>query len=183
MPETTLIDALEVARKELARLRRDRQRLDLEIAKMTQVVAALKPVAEPDSDDQDVIGLTDGIRAVLRAAETPVTPTDIRDRLVDGGFNERDYSQFLPAIHVVLKRLVNSGEAMELTDSDRKTYWWSLYPSPRNLRNLYELAQLGAPPPKPPTPVVGPPPGPPPVMRKIIGDSQARRRRLLGKDE
>ena len=148
MPETKLISALKFARKELARLRRERQQLDLEIAKMAQVVAVLKPVADPESDDHEDIGLTDGIRAVLRGAEWALTPTEVRDRLLVGGFSEDDYRQFLPAVHVVLKRLVNSGEAMYLVAD--KTFWWALNgppPAPRRrlIRGVHPFSKASPP--------------------------------------
>ena len=81
----------------------------------------------------------DAIRAALRAASHPLQPTEVRDQLLTSGFSEDNYNQFLPAIHVVLKRLVKSGEVMDLPN---KLYWWFLNGQPPMLRSIVAASML-----------------------------------------
>ena len=57
-------------------------------------------------------GLTDACRVVLKNAGTPVTPTEVRDRLESIGFDLAKYSNSLAAVHTVLKRLNESKEVL-----------------------------------------------------------------------
>jgi hypothetical protein len=131
MAESGIPNALAEARENLERLLRERQQLDVQIAKWEQAVAALKSVAEPD-DDEAPTRFTDVVRAVLRGAleKGPQSPTQIREGMLSMGFDLTKYAQPLATIHVVLKRLVKSTEAMEIGDSDSKRYWWASYGEP-----------------------------------------------------
>jgi hypothetical protein len=128
--ESGFPDALVEAKEALERLLRERQQLDIRIAKMEQVVAALRSVAEPGDADVAATGFTDGVRAVLRASsDRPLSPTEIREGMLAMGFELSRYQQPLASIHVVLKRLQRSGEAMEIGD-ENKRYWWTLNGQP-----------------------------------------------------
>lgn len=116
---------LKRTRQELERLRRERARVDAEIAKLEQVETALQAVAEPRQERAvDLSSITDVVRNVLKSAIVPITPPEVRDKMIEMGFDKGPYSQFLASIHVILKRLWKNGEAFEFTFKDKKTYWW-----------------------------------------------------------
>lgn len=47
--------------------------------------------------------MTESIKLVVRGAGIPLSPMDVRDRLLEHGFNVDAYSQPLALIHIVLK--------------------------------------------------------------------------------
>jgi hypothetical protein len=122
-------EALESAREELSRLRRDRQLLDVEIAKMENVIAALSAVTAQDEEAMQTSGLTDAIRSVLRMAPEGLSPTEVRSRLEASGFNfSTRYTNLMANIHIVLRRLEQSGEATVITteNASGKRYYWTM---------------------------------------------------------
>ncbi len=115
---------LKRTRRELERLRLQRAQIDTEIAKLEQVEAALRGVTEPKRHAPDLSSITDVVRDVLKSAIQPMTPTDVRDKMLAMGFNKGKYSQFLASVHVILKRLTKNDEVFEFTFGDGKRYWW-----------------------------------------------------------
>ena len=130
MPRPAYVQTLKRTRQELDRLRRERAALDARIAKLAQVEAALSTVAGPAPEPADLSSLTSMVRHAVKAAFTPLTPPDVRDKMVALGFDGAQYSQFLAAIHVVLKRLRKNREVLEFTFKDGKRYWWATKPMP-----------------------------------------------------
>jgi hypothetical protein len=132
MAESGFPNALAEARENLERLLRERQQLDIRIAKMEQVVAALRSYVEPGDDESATTGFTDAVRRVLKGTieKGPLSPTQIREGMLAMGFELSRYNQPLATIHVVLKRLVKSTEAREIGDSESKRYWWASYGEP-----------------------------------------------------
>jgi hypothetical protein len=126
MAKADVAATLKRARTELKRLRRNRDILDAQIAKLEQVEAALQGVAEPRRKAANLASITDVVRTAIQGARQPITPTELRDEVLALGFDKRKYSQFLASLHVVLKRLVKSGEVREFTFADTKKYWWAL---------------------------------------------------------
>ena len=55
-------------------------------------------------------GLTEACRTVLRNAGGPMTPVEVRDRLLGIGVDLSRYSSDLAAVHTTLKRLNETGE-------------------------------------------------------------------------
>ena len=137
--------ALDQARAELAKLRRERQQLDVKIAKMEQLVGALNTVHADDDDAVEMTGITDAIRAVLKNSRVVLTPTEIRDQLKAAGFDfvDRYGSNLIQSVHVVLKRLVKSDEVMEIEPgrSGDKGYWWTMNGTPK--RSLADFGKMG----------------------------------------
>ena len=152
MPKADFATAFKRARRELDRLRRDRAALDVQIAKLEQVEAALRGVAEPKRKVADLSSITDVVRTAIQSATQPITPPELRDAVLAMGFNNRKYSQFLASLHVVLRRLVNNREVLEFTFADTKKYWWAMKlmpggPFPENAMlgnyyNSYSAADL-----------------------------------------
>jgi len=114
--------ALENARKELDALVQERAQLDQRISKLAKTIEGLASL----SDDPDVstetktklldlelseaMGLTQAIRHVIGASFFAMTPPEIRDALVEEGFDPAKYSNMLTVIHNTLLRLERQGE-------------------------------------------------------------------------
>jgi hypothetical protein len=121
--------ALDAAVREYEKAFADRAALDVRIAELQQSIGALtrlcgfKPTV--------VFGLTESCRLVLRGAGTPMTAVQVRERLQAIGFDLSKYENALGAIHTVLKRLAEAGEAapVDLDDSRRVAY--TLVPAAR----------------------------------------------------
>jgi hypothetical protein len=70
------------------------------------------------------LGLTDACRLVLRGG-VPMTPLEVRDRLLEIGVDLTVYVNDLSAIHTVLKRLNEGGEIRLIPRPSGKTaYLW-----------------------------------------------------------
>ena len=125
MAKAAFAQTLRRTREELERLRLRRAAIDTRIAKLEQVELALSGVTEPEKHAPDLSSITDVVRNVLKTAATqPITPTEVRDKVLAMGFDGAPYSQFLASIHVVLKRIAKKREAFEFTFGDGKRYWW-----------------------------------------------------------
>jgi hypothetical protein len=105
---------------EAAELIRQRQKIDTRLANLKQAMDGLDAVIQqrgrPRSGEsvagiegQSSLGLSDSIREILRIAGTPLSPTEIRDRLVrEMHFKPGQYANFLAVIHSTIRRLVMS---------------------------------------------------------------------------
>ena len=61
------------------------------------------------------MGLTDAIRWVFRQPLLlPLTPTQVRDRLAEMGYDLEKYAHVMPPIHNTLKRMRDAGEIKEV---------------------------------------------------------------------
>jgi hypothetical protein len=120
---------------EFASLIKQREDLDLKVAKLHQFIRATANML-PDEDrvvfiakvDQlagDAVGLTDAVRNTLKAAPSKwFAATTVRDQLLASGFNFHGYtSNPLASIHAVLKRL-KSSEAETTTIEGVAVYRW-----------------------------------------------------------
>lgn len=96
--------------------------IDEELGQLDQVISSLIPLAGETSvagfsrflEDLANIGLADACRAVLQA--TPdrfLSPVAIKKTLEEQGYDLKQHNNVLASIHGVLKRLVESGEAIK----------------------------------------------------------------------
>jgi hypothetical protein len=92
----------------------------------------LGPFPEPDinyiynapRDFEEGTGMTERIRAILRAnKDTVMTPTDVRDALVETGFSVEGRSNVMAEIHTILKRLVSKNRRIKVTEKDGAAYY------------------------------------------------------------
>jgi hypothetical protein len=109
---------------EFSDLIRQRRKLDKKIARLQKMFHwasahptdhEISPAIRPSKIKTQIkmIGFTDAVRLVLRNYRIWLTPTLVRDLLPTTGFDSDSYRQLLPSIHVILRRLVASGEALE----------------------------------------------------------------------
>jgi hypothetical protein len=135
---------LEFGHKRLSELLTDRARIDKEIVGWKRVIDSVLSVSESEaSDPSDVevsafvenetglktIKFTDGVRMVLSqntSREVPISVPEIRDQLVNLGFDFAKYAQPLVPIHNTLKRLEDQGEVNPLKNDQGQTlgYKW-----------------------------------------------------------
>src|SRR5579872_2862488 len=101
-------DALASAIKEYEELGAQRREIDDRLAQLAQTISTLSRLV--GLTPTVPLGLTDACRLALRAG-VPMTPLEVRDRLLGFGVDLSKYVSDLAAIHTVLKRLNEAGEA------------------------------------------------------------------------
>jgi hypothetical protein len=91
------------------------QTLDLEMAsKINELKQAESGGAEAAGVGQEM-GLTEAIRWVFRQPLIlPLTPTQVRDRMAEMGYDLGKYKHEMPPIHNTLKRMKEAGEIKEV---------------------------------------------------------------------
>lgn len=106
-------DPLHSIDAEVKRLEGYRDRINMKIAALKESAALLRPLyAGTGEGAGETIGITDEVRNALSRAESAgLTPPEIRDIIVENGFEISRYQNVMATIHQILKRLVNRGEA------------------------------------------------------------------------
>ena len=99
--------ALAAAVKEYETLGRQRREIDDRLAQLGQTIGTLTRLL--GLTPTVPLGLTDACRMVIRGGH-PMTPVQVRDRLLAMGFDVSKYANDLAAVHTILKRLNSSGE-------------------------------------------------------------------------
>jgi hypothetical protein len=114
--------ALDAALRELEQALADRAALETRIAQLHETVGTLTRLC--GFTPTVPFGLTDACRMALRCAAGPMTAIEMRNRLDATGFDLTRYANALAAIHTVLKRLVDAGEAsaVDADESSRLAY-------------------------------------------------------------
>jgi hypothetical protein len=118
--------ALDAACREYEELGRQRIVLDARLAQLAQSIGTLMKLL----GFATIMpwGLTDACRVVLRNANIPMSPTEVRDRLAAIGFDLSKYSNELAAIHTVLRRLNDAGEIGFVAAPGKHLYRWKAPP-------------------------------------------------------
>jgi hypothetical protein len=119
--------ALETAVREYEDLGQRRQAIDSRLAEIAQTIGTLARLC--GLVPTVPMGLTDACRLVTRGG-VPMTPADVRARLLAIGFDLSKYANDLAAIHTILKRLNGSGELRFLPRASGKhAYVWNRPPN------------------------------------------------------
>jgi len=126
---------LDKAHQKLNKLLSERAKIDNEIVKWKRLMDSLLAVTESENNDDDdpsdvelqdyfansvgtkTLKFTDGIRLILKqnASRTPpISVPEIRDQLINLGFNFAKYAQPLVPIHNTLRRLEDQGEVIPI---------------------------------------------------------------------
>jgi hypothetical protein len=110
--------ALDAAIKEYEALGEKRREIDQRLAQLAQTIGTLSSLIglKPTVP----LSITDAVRLAIRAG-VPMTPTEVRDRLLGIGVDLSVYSNELAVIHTVLRRLNEAGEIRILPKKDGKT--------------------------------------------------------------
>ena len=118
--------ALTSAIKEYESLGEQRREIDTRLAQLAQTIGTLSKLI--GLTPTVPMGLTDAVRLALRAG-VPMTPMDVRERLLSIGVDLSIYSSDLAVIHTVLKRLNEAGEIRIIPRPDKKpAYLWAAPP-------------------------------------------------------
>jgi hypothetical protein len=89
------------------------------IARLKQTLVGLEPLSELSANSSTptkvgefprLLSLTDAARQILQAHMEPLTPLEIRDKLVNMGHDFKGQKSVMASVHSLLKRLVVSGE-------------------------------------------------------------------------
>jgi hypothetical protein len=119
--------ALDAAIKEYESLGEQRRTIDRRLAELAQTIGTLSRLL--GLVPTVPLGLTDACRLVLRGG-MPMTPVDVRDRLLGIGVDLSVYANDLSAIHTVLKRLNEAGEIRLVPrPSGKNVYLWQAPPT------------------------------------------------------
>jgi hypothetical protein len=117
--------ALDAAIREYEALGAQRRAIDDRLAQLAQTIGTLTRLL--GLTPTVPLGLTDACRLTLRGAGLPLTPLEVRDRLVSIGVDLSIYTNELSAIHTILKRLNDAGEIRWLKSKGKPAYIWN-YP-------------------------------------------------------
>ena len=128
--------AFKTLKKEFMNLLRQREEIDKRIAKLEPVLENLAALCEEPIGkrlaqrgaprDAQSMGITDAVRLVLKRSARSLMPTEVREELVAWGLNPGRYANLLGSIHMILKRLVKSGQAAEISiHGGKKAYKWT----------------------------------------------------------
>ena len=101
--------ALDAALREYETLLQQKADLDARLAQVAESVGTLTRLC--GYTPTVPYGLTEACKTSLRCAGAPMTPVEVRERLLSTGFDIARYSNPLAAIHTVLRRLEAAGEA------------------------------------------------------------------------
>ena len=119
--------ALDAAIKEYEALGAQRREIDRRLSHLAQSIGTLSRLL--GIVPTVPLGLTDACRLVLRSG-LPMTPVEVRDRLLEVGVDLSVYTSDLSAIHTVLKRLNESGEIRLVPrPSGKNAYLWQAPPT------------------------------------------------------
>lgn len=118
-PKRTTLASVE---REIEALERRRAGIDRAIARLQSVAACLRADRSAGDDDAPAsFSLTNHCRALLRMhAPGGLTPRDVKRLLTETGFDWDRYANPMAAIHTVLKRLTQQGEAKTMIDRNGK---------------------------------------------------------------
>ena len=128
---------LDAAKAELETLTEQREAIDERISKLKRAIIALSPLSETEGSNPFGVdltpltvelaayGITDACREVLKSAGKPVTPVEVKMRLVQMNPAFAKQGSLMASIHTVLKRLVPKDAKSWITDQGETVYEWS----------------------------------------------------------
>jgi hypothetical protein len=125
---------LQARKRELADLLRQRQKIDEKMARLPPLIGHLEGLCRELGDRaakehaikvELTTGLTELARVTLQEAYIPLSTSELKQRMETKGFDFTHYSNPLSSIHVVLQRLVKSGQVKVVPQkAGRKAYQW-----------------------------------------------------------
>jgi hypothetical protein len=118
--------ALEAAAKEYEALGEQRRTIDDRLTQLAQTIGTLSRLL--GLAPTVPLSITDAVRLAMRTG-VPMSPIDVRERLLSIGVDLSNYSNDLAVIHTVLKRLNEAGEIRIIPKPGGKhVYLWSAPP-------------------------------------------------------
>ncbi len=118
--------ALQAAAKEYEDLGEQRRKIDERLNQLAQTIGTLSRLI--GLTPTVPLSITDAVRLAMRAG-VPMTPPEVRDRLLAIGVDLSSYSNELAVIHTVLRRLNEAGEIRIIPKPGGKNaYLWTKPP-------------------------------------------------------
>jgi hypothetical protein len=118
--------ALEAAAREYERLGEQRRTIDDRLTQLAQTIGTLSRLI--GLTPTVPLSITDAVRLAMRAG-VPMTPPEVRDRLLSIGVDLSSYANELAVIHTVLRRLNEAGEIRIIPKAGGKNaYLWTKPP-------------------------------------------------------
>ncbi len=110
-------------KKELGECIQRQEELETRIAHLQEIAIATARMLGTQYVPEDALGLTDAIRQAFKTAPAQqMSPTDVRARLKQMGFDITNYGNLMASIHTVLTRLAFAGEISVSNSTDGKIY-------------------------------------------------------------
>src|ERR1039457_3585198 len=80
-----------------------------QIAHLDEILSHLGPLAGvPEKDNIASLGITDAVRWILKNSEMRMSPTDVRDKLAEKGFDLSALTAPMGSIYKILSRLADA---------------------------------------------------------------------------
>jgi hypothetical protein len=125
MSDNSYQAALEDARAEMAKLLHERASLDSRLSQLNSTIEVLsgllneapKPEAVLSAEMLEGMGISEAIRRVLRDANVGLAPSQIKNKLIESGFELAKYANSGAVIYNTLKRLELQKEIVAVRDS------------------------------------------------------------------
>jgi hypothetical protein len=118
--------ALEAAAREYEQLGDERHKIDDRLTQLAQTIGTLSRLI--GLTPTVPLSITDAVRLAMRAG-VPMTPPEVRDRLLSIGVDLSSYANELAVIHTVLRRLNEAGEIRIIPKgSGKNAYLWAKPP-------------------------------------------------------
>jgi len=118
--------ALEAAAREYETLGEQRRKIDDRLTQLAQTIGTLSRLI--GLTPTVPLSITDAVRLAMRSG-VPMTPPEVRDRLLSIGVDLSPYSNELAVIHTVLRRLNEAGEIRIIPKPNGKNaYLWAKPP-------------------------------------------------------
>jgi hypothetical protein len=118
--------ALQAAAREYEDLGEQRRQIDERLTQLAQTIGTLSRLI--GLTPTVPLSITDAVRLAMRAG-VPMTPPEVRDRLLAIGVDLSSYSNELAVIHTVLRRLNEAGEIRIIPKPGGKNaYLWTKPP-------------------------------------------------------
>jgi hypothetical protein len=124
--------------KQREKLEEQIDKLDKRIGELLWAIRGIAPLCGIDDEAkaypylfadeiEPEIGFTDAVRKVMHTPPLEfLSPIQVRDRLIETGFNLDKYTNPMASIHTILKRLVRSGQVDETDEEGRMYYMGNL---------------------------------------------------------
>jgi len=143
------------------------------------MIAALKPIAEPEAVEEGPKGLTAMVRTVLSRSQGPMSIKEIRKELERDGLDTSRYAQFPSTLKITINRMVENKQVRGYDHPDGELrYAWFLNAPEVTIGFLENAAEVNIAGHAPTVQIEKPAPS---AVKKLIRDSEERRKKLLGK--
>jgi hypothetical protein len=120
-----------------ALLEADLSEVTTQIAHINEIMIHLGPLAGlPNEENISSMGITDAVRWILCNTLAKMSPTDVRDKLLEKGFDMSSLTAPMASIYKILSRLAadNKPEVLREKSDDGKVYYMWIRPNDEDIQ-------------------------------------------------